>query len=501
MQLENDLDACVTEVAPPPPAPDPEELAAQHKRHWTPLGMSQRITGLFGWLFRFLIETGLWIVWANERWQHDTASIQMHRYCKATINHMLEHPDVSPDVLKDYISWIKRCETEPMFQQVLVLARSDRHIAISLNALDQHLHLLCCPNGVVDLRTGELMPNRPEWYLIKNTNVPYVADAVFGPWESFLDDITGGNQRIRHFLQVVFGYASTGSTKEEKLFILHGAGGTGKSTLLEAVSGAIGEYHVAASFSTFLKKDRVSSGPSEDIARLAGARLITASEVDDGQRFAEAVLKQLTGGDAVSARFLYQNSFDFRMTGKLVMACNHLPFMQTDDRAIWRRVVRIPCDHQPSQIQTNLKSLFSTPEAKAAILAWAVKGAVQWYKTGLIVPPEIQQATEWAREEMDPTSAFFLEECMIGPRCFNAVTHFRQKYDEWAASNGQRYVLDRRRFKRALEAKGFEQGVRKLIDGTKARCWLGIRWIGQDEQMRENIQAELYPTPEGLFQS
>src|SRR5664280_964513 len=291
MQLENDLDACVTEVAPPPPAPDPEELAAQHKRHWTPLGMSQRITGLFGWLFRFLIETGLWIVWANERWQQDTGGIRMHRLCKATINYTLENPDCGLDLLADYKKWLKRCETEPMFQQVLVLARSDRKIAISANELDQHLHLLCCPNGVVDLQTGERLPNRPEWYLIKNTNVPYVVDAVFGPWEAFLDDITGGNQAIRGFLQVVFGYASTGSTKEEKLFILHGAGGTGKSTLLEAVSGAIGEYHVAASFSTFLKKDRVSSGPSEDIARLAGARLITASEVDDGQRFAEAVLK------------------------------------------------------------------------------------------------------------------------------------------------------------------------------------------------------------------
>src|ERR1035441_7991584 len=102
------------------------------------------------------------------------------------------------------------------------------------------------------------MPNRPKLYLIKNTNVPYLPDAVFPPWEAFLDDVTGGNQRIRGFLQVVFGYASTGSTKEEKLFILHGAGGTGKSTLLEAVSGAIGEYHVAASFSPFLKKDRVT---------------------------------------------------------------------------------------------------------------------------------------------------------------------------------------------------------------------------------------------------
>ena len=265
MQLENDLDACVTEVAPPPPAPDPEELADKHKRHWTPWGLAQRLIVLFP-LFRFLIETGLWIVWANERWQQDTGGIRMHRLCKATINYTLENPDCGLDLLADYKKWLKRCETEPMIQQVLALARSDRKIAISVNDLDQHPHLLCCSDCVVDLRTGERLPNRPELYLIKNTNVSYVADAVFGPWESFLDDVTGGNQRIRHFLQVLFGYTLEGSTKEEKLFIFQGAGGTGKSTLLEAVSGAIGEYHVAASFSTFLKKDRVSSGPSEDAA-------------------------------------------------------------------------------------------------------------------------------------------------------------------------------------------------------------------------------------------
>jgi phage/plasmid-associated DNA primase len=143
--------------------------------------------------------------------------------------------------------------------------------------------------------------------------------------------------------------------------------------------------------------------------------------------------------------------------------------------------------------------LFSTPEAQAAILAWAVKGAMRWHQTGLVIPPEIETANAWAREEMDPTSAFLTEECVIGPHRYNAITQFRQKYDEWAAANGQKYTLDRRRFKRALEAKGFEQGVRKLKDGTKARCWLGIEWIGQDEQVRESIQAELYP--EGLYKS
>jgi putative DNA primase/helicase len=498
MLLENDSVVCVAEAPPPP---DPEELAAQHKRHWTPLGFAEWLIITFGLLFRYIAETGMWIVWADGRWHQDVASLGMFQLCKATLRHIMLHPNVGADLFAEFRKWVIKCETEPMFKQVLALARSDRSITISLNALDQHPDLLCCPNGVIDLRTGKLLPNRPDLYLTKNTGVPYQPDATFPQWDEFLDQATGGNATMRDALQLEVGYSFQGSCWEEVFFLLLGKGGTGKSTFLEGVSGTLGDYHVAANFSTFLKKDRVSSGPSEDIARLAGARLVTATECDDGGRFAAATLKQLTGGDKVNARFLYQNSFDFHPQFKLFFAVNHLPYMDTDDPAIWRRVILNRFDSHPAQIQTNLKSLFATPEAKAAILAWAVKGAMRWYQTGLVIPPEIETANAWAREEMDPTSAFFTEECMIGPRCYNAITHFRQRYDEWANANAQRYTLDRRRFKRALESKGFEQGVRKLKDGTKARCWLGIQWIGQDEQMRENIQAELYPAPEGLFKS
>jgi putative DNA primase/helicase len=500
MQPEPEIKPCVTEITPAPPL-DAEELSAQHKRHWTPLGLAEWMIMVFGTLFRYIAETGTWIVWSAGRWHQDVASIKMHQICKATLRYMLQSPNVGPDLLREFKEWLRSCENEPMFKQVLALARSDRSIVISVNALDQHHDLLCCSNGVIDLRTGQLLPNRQELYLTKNTGVPYVPDAKFPQWQAFLDQATGGNVAVRDFFQLVVGYSLQGSCREEKFVILHGPGATGKTTAQESVAGALGDYHVAANFSTFIKKDRVSSGPSEDIARLAGARLVTASECDDGQRFAEATLKQLTGGDKVNARFLYQNSFDYRPQFKLFLAVNHLPFMATDDPAIWRRLVRIPFEHRPAQIQTNLKSLFATPEAKTAILAWAVQGAVRWYRTGLVVPPDIQAANEWAREEMDPIAAFIKEDCMIDPRSINAVVQFRQKYDEWAAANGQRYVLDRRRFNRALEAKGFQQGVRKLKDGAKARCWLGIQWVGQDEQVRESIRAALYPDPQGLFKA
>ena len=128
MQPEHDSVVFVSEAPPPP---DPEELAAQHNTHWTPLGASWCVIRYFGSLFRYIVETGLWIVWASGRWHHDTASIRMHRFCKATLREMLLHPTVSPDLLKDYTRWVKKCETEPMFLQMLALTRSDRSITIS----------------------------------------------------------------------------------------------------------------------------------------------------------------------------------------------------------------------------------------------------------------------------------------------------------------------------------------------------------------------------------
>ena len=224
-----------------PPAPSPEDLAAQYKRHWTPLGNAERLLILFGHLFRFVIETALWLVWRQNRWFQDTAAVRMHLLAKATLKDMWMHPDCDPDVRDKYRAWIKQSESEPMIQQMIALTRSDSTITISMTQLDQHPDLLACTNGVIDLRTGELQPNRQEFYITRNTGIEYDPAATFAPWDTFINDLTGGNQAIRDFLQLGIGYSLQGSCCEEKLFILHGPGATGKSTLLEAISGALGE--------------------------------------------------------------------------------------------------------------------------------------------------------------------------------------------------------------------------------------------------------------------
>ena len=390
-----------------------EDLSAKYDRRFTPLGNAERLILRHGDRFRYLNETNEFIAWADHRWYLDTGRIRMHRFCKDTIKSLCI--GVRDKELRDAIEkWARKSENEPMFVQMMDLVRSDRNIVIHKEDTDRYPDLLCCPNGVVNLVTGELMPNKPEYLLIKNTNTPFSPDARFEPWDQFLDQISGRNERIKHFLHLAAGYTLQGSPREEVFFLLHGPGATGKSTFLEALSGALGDYATAANFATFLRKDRTSgSGPSEDIARLAGARLVTASEVNDGQRFDEATLKSITGGDGITARFLHQNSFTYRPQLKLWFSVNHLPFMATDDPAIWRRLIRIPFEHKPKELQNNLKTLFAKEEARAAILAWAVRGAVEWFKSGLVMPPEIEKANAHAKEEMDPIAVFLTDECML----------------------------------------------------------------------------------------
>jgi putative DNA primase/helicase len=209
-----------------------------------------------------------------------------------------------------------------------------------------------------------------------------------------------GENELRHFLQVAAGYSATGMTDEEVMFVVHGPGGCGKSTFIDAISGALGNYHTTANFTTFLARDRSGSGPSEDIARLAGARIVTSIEVDEGQKLAEALVKAMTGRDKMAARYLYKATFEFQPQFTLWLICNHLPTVSDIDDAMWRRLLRLPFIYKPTSVNKNLKADLTDPiRASPAILNWIVQGAMDWFKNGLKVPASVRLATEQAREQ------------------------------------------------------------------------------------------------------
>jgi putative DNA primase/helicase len=202
---------------------------------------------------------------------------------------------------------------------------------------------------------------------------------------------------------------------------------------------------------TFLARDRSGSGPSEDIARLAGARIVTSIEVDEGQKLAEALVEAITGRDKMAARYLYKATFEFQPQFTLWLI------------------------YKPTSVNKNLKADLTDPlHASPAILNWIVQGAMDWFKNGLKVPASVRLATEQAREQMDPLADFIAEECTIDPGVFTPTTILRMRYELWCRGNGQRYPLGPRNFDRQLEARELKR-LHKYVDRKRTWCWVGIR--------------------------
>ena len=262
------------------------------------------------------------------------------------------------------------------------LALADRRIAATVDQWDADPWLLNTPDGVVDLRTGQRRPHRAEDYQTKITAVGPGGDCP--RFLAFLDRITGGDGELVAYLQRVLGYALTGLTREHALFFGYGTGANGKSVLLSTVSGLLGDYHKSAPIETFTASN--ADRHPTDLASLRGARLVTATETEEGRRWAESGIKQLTGGDTVAARFMRQDFFEYRPAFKLIIAGNHKPSLRSVDEAIRRQfhlipfAVTIPPEERDADLAEKLKAEWP------GILAWLVEGCLEWQTEGLRPP-------------------------------------------------------------------------------------------------------------------
>jgi putative DNA primase/helicase len=376
---------------------------------------------------------------------------------------------------EELVKWSLKSESANRLQAMLQIARSLPPIAVCAESFNRDPWLLNCLNGTIDLRTGKLRPHNPADMITKLCPVEYDPQAKLELWDDFLQTATNNDDSMLQFLQTAMGYSVTGSTGEEKLFFIHGPAASGKSTFLEAVKAVLGDYAQTSDFETFLQRKQVG-GVRNDVAKLDGARLVVSIEVDEGKRLAEGLIKMLTGGDTVSARFLYKESFEFIPQFKLWLAANHAPKIKDDDGAMWRRIVRVPFDHaieekdQDPQIKSTLRN---TKIAGPTILAWLVQGCLQWQQDGLAIPDVIKQSTEEYRQSQDPLKDFFEDCCEFDSWMVLPVKNLRAAYEQWAKDNGVRFTLGPREFNKRLREKGC---VSKSTwhDGKNAKCWQGI---------------------------
>ncbi len=276
-----------------------------------------------------------------------------------------------------------------------------------------------------------------------------------------------GDAELVTFLQRAAGYSLTGSTREQCLFVLYGTGANGKSSLLDTLRLLLGDYAQQTESKTFTEKKQDSI--SNDIARLKGARLVAASETESGGRLAESLVKQMTGGEPLTARFLHQEFFEFRPEFKVWLGTNHKPVIKGSDNAIWRRIRLIPFDVTIPPAERDKDLLFKLREELPGILAWAVRGCADWLRNGLSEPESVMSATSAYRDEMDVLGPFFSECCHFTHIAKTSASELYRAYGGWVERFGEK-PMSQRSFGMSLS----ERGLSRSKNSAGLVFWSGI---------------------------
>ncbi len=450
----------------------------------TDLGNAERLAHQHGRAVRYCYPFKSWYVFDGLRWARDESGEIMRR-AKDTARSIFEEAARAGDDAraKELGKWALSSQSEARLKAMVELAQSEPGIPVKSVELDTDPFLFNVKNGTIDLRTGELREHRREDLITKIAPVEYDPDAKSELLEAVLTRSTKGKPGLLEFWQRWAGYCLTGDTGEEKLAFVHGDRATAKSTILEAMKAAWGDYATTADFEAFLSRQHVG-GARNDIARLAGARLVVSIEVDEGKRLAEGLVKMLTGGDTVTARFLYQEPFEFEPAFKLTLAANNAPRVRDDDAAMWRRIMRVPFENviPEDERDPEVKRALKDPDRTGpALLAWAVEGCLAWQREGLGVPDSVKEATEELRSEMDPLQGFIEDYCILSESVWAYAGELRRAYETWASESGETELVRGKKWGEKLRAYGCVPGMDPPTG--KHRVWkgIGLRTGGPDE--------------------
>lgn len=418
-------------------------------------GNAERLFDAFGDMLRFCYTDKKWLYYFEGKWYSDNIGYIRQLADSATILQEQERVLYAhdEDMLKAFDRHLKKSRS---FAGKTNMIREAEHYAPILpQNLDRNKAIIGAKNGIIDLKTGELLPHDREAYLTKQCPFSYHPDAPEPKlWLQFLSDIFGDDPYMIDYIQKCVGYSLTGSTAEQCAFFLFGTGRNGKSTFLEIVRGILGDYATNIQPQTIMVNPKSGNAPSSDIARLKGARLVTSVEPNEGMRLDEGLLKQLTGDDVVTARKMFSEEFEFKPEFKLWMATNHKPLIRGTDTGIWRRIHLIPFEVQIPADQVDKKLKYKLVKEAESILKWAVQGCIKWQNEGLTMPRKVLDAVREYQHEMDVISAF-LDACCIVGGCQRQVkaSHLYASYAKWAEANNE-YLMSSTKFGTELTRRG-----------------------------------------------
>lgn len=446
-----------------------EEPDSEDENH-TDLGNARRLVELHGDDMRYVPVWG-WLIWDGRRFKKDEEG-RIDRLAKDTVRSIYGEATRAPDSKQRQAiaTHAKRSEARSRIMNMIALAKTEPEVVARPEDFDRDPWLLNCQNGTLDLKTGELRQHCREDLITKLAPVTYDPTAPAPLWEKFLARIMNDNQDLIEYLKRCTGYCLTGLTTEQCMFILYGLGNNGKTTAVEPFRTMLGDYAAHTPSETLLAKKGADAIPS-DIARLPGKRLVTASETEDNKRLSENQVKQLTGGDTIAARFLYREWFEFQPQFKLILCTNHKPRIHGQDVAIWRRIRLVPFTATITKEERDPAMAEKLQAELAGILAWAVRGCLDWQRVGLNEPTEVRGATAEYKRESDVLGEWIEDCCVILPTAKAPYASLYRSYKVWCEGFGHQ-PLSSQRFGRLLTERGFP---RTRSAAARAREGIGLR--------------------------
>lgn len=399
-----------------------------------------------------------WHFWDGTRWSSDDRGVAKRAVLDVLRTALAESLDD-----KELRADVRKCESAAGVTGVLDLAAALDAFAATVSDLDADPYLLNVANGTLDLRTMELLPHNPADRLTKVTRAAHV-DTDNGQWHQFLTTVLP-DETVRAYVQRHLGVALLGKVTEHVLSIWTGTGANGKSTAVNALCWALGDY--ASTAEPDLLLHRSNSHPTGEMD-LMGRRLVVVSETDEGRRLAEATMKRLTGGDTIRARRMRQDFIEFTPSHTPILVTNHLPSVSGDDPAVWRRIRVVPFDVVVPEADRDPELPDRLQQAAEEVLAWAISGWREYQSNGLAEPPAVLTATGNYRADSDAVARFIEDECVTSSPLVKATT--AQLFDVWSRWRAHEGApeMSRKAFGQSLDVHGYP-----VTDKARDGRWRG----------------------------
>lgn len=434
-----------------------EEIKEFSPQSWDDTGNANRFIDRYGDHYKFSYIMNKFYVYDGTKWATDDRGairqlidemIESMKHEKLIVpdNASADEIEEAHDKFRDFIKKTRGTQSKKNIMNELMHRRP-----VTPDDFDKDNMLLNVENGYIDLVSRELLPHDIDKMFSQKANTDYSDKMQPAVWMDFLNDIFNGDKEVIRYIQKALGYSLTGSTREQIMFILHGKGRNGKSIFVETISEILGDYSNNMQAKTLMvkKNDSVNT----DIARLSKARFVTSSEPNEGFRFDEGLIKQITGGDKVTARFLYAEEFEYTPRFKIWVSTNHKPIITGTDDGIWRRLVLIPFEVQIPEEKVDKDLKYKLLREAPAILNWISEGAYMWMREGLKMPDKLKKASEGYRNEMDVVESFIQENCeRVEQKEFTKANDLYPVYAAWADDNGE-YKMDSKKFGQKMKEK------------------------------------------------